>query len=141
MLRGVTRSGKSTLAKALGDPSLFGFGRPFVQTVQSAADPDLRDYDMDNDGYIVFDNVNDMSFILRQRALFQANNDIHTLGASATGIYSYSVLLWRVPIVCTVDTSAAWDEREDWIKENCFSVQLDGPCYFGGAVRDLYEPM
>ena len=67
------------------------------------------------------------------RALFQANNDIHTLGESRTGIYSYEVWLYRVPIVMTVDLSAKWNSQDQWIKENCFDVFLEGPCW----VEDL----
>jgi len=126
VLRGVSRSGKSTLAKALG--RIFGLGLPYVQTVQDAEAPDMKTWS-DSFGYVVFDNVNHMKFILAQRALFQANNDVHTLADSRTGIYSYSVWLYRVPIVVTVDMSAKWDENEAWISANCNYVFLDGPCY------------
>ena len=51
------------------------------------------------------------------RVLFQTNNDIHTLGESKTGIYSY-VWLWSVPIVFTVDLRATWDPDEIWMKAN-----------------------
>ena len=44
----------------------------------------LRGYDPCMHKYIVFDNVNDMSFILNYMAVFQANNDVHTLGDSKT---------------------------------------------------------
>ena len=127
VLRGVSRSGKSTLAKSLG--ALFGFKPPFIQTVQSATAPDLKSFSEEQHGYIVFDNVNHQDFVLTQRALFQANNDIHTLADSRTGIYAYSVWLWRTPIVVTVDMSAKWDPQELWIQANCLDVFLSGPCY------------
>ena len=41
--------------------------------------------------------------------MFQANNDIHTLGDSKTGMYSYDVWLYQVPLVVTVDMNAKWD--------------------------------
>ena len=104
-------------------------GTPFVQTVQSATAPDLRSYDADVHPYIVFDNVNDMKFILDFRALFQANNDLHTLGESRTGCYVYDVWIYKVPIVVTVDMTATWDPQELWIRENCFDVFLQGPCW------------
>ena len=63
------------------------------------------------------------------RALFQANNNIHTLGDSRTGIYSFDVWLWRVPIVVTVDLSAEWDQAEPWIRDNSRLIFLDGPCW------------
>ncbi|CAL1169740.1 unnamed protein product [Cladocopium goreaui] len=127
VLRGGSQTGKSTLAKSLGH--LFGWRRPFVQTVQSAEAPDLKAYSPEEHGYILFDNVNHMDFILNERALFQANNDLHTLGASRTGIYSYSVWLFRCPLVVTVDLSAVWEGSEPWLADNMFELFLDGPCY------------
>ena len=91
--------------------------------------PDLKAYSPEEHGYILFDNVNHMDFILNERALFQANNDLHTLGASRTGIYSYSVWLFRCPLVVTVDLSAVWEGSEPWLADNMFELFLDGPCY------------
>ena len=70
-----------------------------------------------------------MVFALNSRALFQANNDVHTLGESKNGIYAYQAWLHCVPIVVTVDMSAKWSTKEPWIAENCEDVHLDGPCY------------
>ena len=70
-----------------------------------------------------------MSFVLNYRAMFQANNDIHTLGDSKTGLYAYEVWLWRVPIVLTVDMSAEWDQAEPWISANSRHVFLHGPSW------------
>ena len=122
VLQGASRTGKSTLARSLG-------GTPFIQTVQSALSPDLRGYDPHVHNYILFDNVNDMSFVLDYRALFQANNDVHTLGDSKTGMYSYDIWIWRVPIVITVDLSADWDQAEPWIHANSMHVFLRGPSW------------
>ena len=61
--------------------------------------------------------------------MIQANHDIHLLGESKTGMYSYPVWLYRVPIVVTVDMTAEWNVNEPWTKENCFYIFLDGPCY------------
>ena len=92
--------------------------------------PDLKTYDPEFHPYLVFDNVNDMSFVLDYRVMFRANNDIHVLGESKTGMYAYDVhLWWRVPIVFTVDLSATWDPQDQWIKENCFDILLEGPCW------------
>ena len=128
VLRGASRTGKSTLGKSLAYQFQWG-GMPFVQTVQSATDPDLRNYDPAFHSYILFDNVNDMRFVLDQRALFQSNNDVHTLGESKTGMYSYDVWLFQIPLVVTVDMSAKWDPEEPWIKENCVDVMLTGPSW------------
>ena len=127
VIRGGSCSGKSTLARALGE--IFGFGQVFTQTVQDAPAPDLAKYDAQKHGYLLFDNVNSHTFILDSRALLQANSDVHTLGVSRTFMYSYSVWLWKVPIVVTVDDSAEWDSTEPWIAENAIEVLLPGPCY------------
>ena len=87
-LHGGSQTGKSTLAKSLGDA--FGWRPPYVQTVQSAPAPDLKEFQREEHGYILFDNVNHMDFVLDeralfQRALFQSNNDIHTLGRLLNG--------------------------------------------------------
>ena len=77
----------------------------------------------------MFDNVNDMDFILDYRAMFQAINDVHALGVSTTGMYKYDVWLWCVPLVVTVDMSATWDSDEEWVRDNCIEVLLQGPCW------------
>ncbi|CAJ1353999.1 unnamed protein product [Effrenium voratum] len=131
ILRGGSQSGKSTLAKSLGD--IFGLGKPFIQTVQDAEAADLKGFDRQQYGYILFDNINSMEFVLSQRALFQANCDVHQLAQSNTGIYSYAVWLFKIPIVGTVDMSATWDSREPWLAANMHEVLLDGPCYLPPA--------
>jgi hypothetical protein len=57
VLRGASRTGKSTLARSLGVEMSLG-GEPFVQTFQSATAPDLRNYNSQVHKYFVFDNVN-----------------------------------------------------------------------------------
>lgn len=132
VLRGASRTGKSTLARGLGQALGLG-SRPFVQTVQSATAPDLRSYDPQRHDYIVFDNVNDMRFVLEYRAMFQANTDVHALGESRTGIYSYDVWIWRVPLVVTVDLSAKWQPQDQWVQANCHEVVLTGPSWEEGC--------
>lgn len=127
VLRGGSRTGKSTLAKSLGD--VYGWGSPYIQTVQGAPAPDLKEFDKESHGYILFDNVNDMQFVLDYRALVQSNNSVHTLGQSQTGMYAYRVWVYKVPIVMTVDDSAVWNSHEPWIRENMFELVLRGPCY------------
>ena len=104
LLMGASRTGRSTLARSLGKALRFG-DAPHPQTVQSAEAPDPRRYRPETRPYIVLDNVNDIrKFILAQKALFQANNDEHTLGERKTGCYH--VWLWKVPLVLKVDMSA-----------------------------------
>lgn len=130
VLRAPSRAGKSTLAKCLHFVLPTYIQKPpFIQTVQGATAAELQHYDRDSHGFILFDNCNSMSFVLSQRALFQANPDFHRLGQSQTNIFSYQVYLFRVPIVITIDESTDWDDDEPWIRENQHLVQLTGPCY------------
>lgn len=122
VLRGASCSGKSSLARSLGSAV-------FTQTVQNAETPNLKGFSRKAHDLLLFDNVNDMKFVLDNRALIQANADIHTLGESRTGMYSYYVWLWRVPIVVTVDLQAPWDSNDGWVKENCLVIELDGPSW------------
>ena len=92
----------------------------------------LREFSRESHDVIVLDNINDQKFVLDNRAVLQANNDIHTLAESKTGIYSYPVWLWRVPIVMTVDTRAKWNSEDPWVKENCIEVHLVGPSWDPG---------
>ena len=46
-----------------------------------------------------------------------------------TGMYSYDVWLWQVPLVVTVHMSADWDPQELWDKDNCFEVLLQVPSW------------
>ena len=65
-----------------------------------------------------------MDFDLKERALFQANNDLHTLAGSRTGMYAYSVWLFAVPLVVTVDLTAEWDSTEIWLADNMFELAM-----------------
>ena len=125
VLLGASCTGKSSLARSLGKS-------PFVQTVQNATSLDLRDYSAERHDVIVLDNINDQQFVLDNRAVLQSNNDIHTLAESKTGIYSYSIWLWKVPIVMTVDDRAKWNSDDRWVKENCFEIKLVGPSWVPG---------
>ena len=92
------RTGKGTLARSLGQFFQLG-GGPFIQTVQSELSPDIRTYSPDVHKYIIFDSINDKQFVLDCRAMFQANNDVHTLGDSTTGMLRIAVGLNRIRMV------------------------------------------
>ena len=137
VLRAGSRCGKSTLAKSLHQ-ELAWLKPPYIQTVQDDVSADLRGFNRRKHGFLVFDNINNMSFILSQRALFQSNGDVHTLGQSKTGVYSYDVYLYRIPIVFTVDHTATWDSLEPCGLDRaerallCGGVMLDS-CKRGGG--------
>lgn len=50
----------------------------------------------------ILDNLNDFQFVLDYRAILQSNNDTHRLGDSSTGMYSYTVYLFAVPVILTL---------------------------------------
>ena len=122
VLRAGPRCGKSTLAKSLHE--LFSWKPPYVQTLQAEIAANLRTFSLERHGYIAFDNLNSSQLILSQRAMMQSNCDVHTLGQSKTGIYSYPVYLHAVPIIFAVDHSAEWDAAEPWLSENMVLIEL-----------------
>ena len=91
--------------------SFFRLGRSLCPNGAGAPTPDLKDYDRERHGCILFDNVNDMQFVLDHRALLQANTQ--------TGMYAYRVWLHKVPIVMTVDDSAQWNSTERGLGKTC----------------------
>jgi hypothetical protein len=99
---GITRSGKTQLAKSL-------YSNPFTDVVEDALLPCLDGLRLVGDGRhdaVVFDNVNTTEFVLRSRALFQASADTVILGKSATGMYAKAYMLHQVPMICTIDRQA-----------------------------------
>ena len=134
VLWGASCTEKSSLERSIGKC-------PFVQTVQNADALDLREYSSEKHDVIVLDNLNDQQFVLDNRAVLQANNDIHTFAESKTGIYSYSVWLWRVPIIMTVDDRAKWNSEDRWVKENCCEVRLAGPSWECGPRGSPQRPV
>ncbi|CAE7524891.1 unnamed protein product [Symbiodinium necroappetens] len=126
------RLGERQAQQIATEQRLQALKRPFRPEVLAALQPWAAQYSTDqlrykflvlrggSHGYILFDNVNDMQFVLDHRALVQSNNSVHRLGR---------VWLFKVPTVVTVDDSAVWDSNEPWIHENMFELILHGPCY------------
>ena len=56
------------------------------------------------------------------RALLQSNVDMHRLGESATGIYSYQVFLWATPVCITLDADVDSGpyEASEWLQANVY---------------------
>ncbi|CAE7197697.1 hypothetical protein AK812_SmicGene25801 [Symbiodinium microadriaticum] len=120
------RLGEHQAQQIATEQRLQALQRPFRPEVLAALQPWAAQYSTDqlrckflvlrggSHGYILFDNVNDMQFVLDHRALAHSNNSVHTLGQSQTGMYAYRVWLFKVPIVMTVDDSAglAMDPRK-----------------------------
>ena len=78
-----------------------------------------------HDACIFSDNPGIADFILRYKAVFQANNRLTTVGESATNIYALSVNTHMKPIIVTMNKEDDYDKirSEDsyrWIRENSF---------------------
>jgi len=117
-----SKFGKSQLALSLGC-------NPYCHVVEDSPHPDLKNFDHTKHSHIVFDNVNNSDFVMRNRAKLQANLLMHTFAASGTNMYSYNRYLYRKPIVLTVDTSAKFDFEDGWIQANMRVLKLDAPSF------------
>ena len=129
-LQGPSQAAKTSFAKTL-------FKNPFVVTCQGAECLNLNGFRYGEHGALVLDNIVDLDLILQHRALLQANTDEHRLGESATGIYSYSVFLWAVPIIMTIDMdvdAAGAIAASEWLSANVLRDMLPrgATCYVPG---------
>ena len=127
VLHGPSRTGKSRLAR-----SLFGVDRTLVVDVQHAEHPDLRSFQRHQHLAILLDEVQDPSFIVKNKKLLQAHVDGAILGQSATQMFTYEVFLWRVPIILTTnkwDLSGMSAADLDWVRSNCVDVHITEPVY------------
>lgn len=129
-LQGPSQAAKTSFTKAL-------FKSPFVVTVQGQETLDLRDFKYGFHDALILDNVNSLDLVLANRALLQSNNDTHRLGVSSTGIYSYAVYLWAVPVVLTMDLDVNTAEalkRSEWLRANLLLDVLpsNAKCYLAG---------
>ena len=94
VLHGPSQTGKTRLAR-----SLFGGERTLAVDVQHAEHPDLRAFRRHKHKAVLLDEVQDPSFIAKNKKLLQAHVDGAILGQSATQLYTYEVFLWRTPIM------------------------------------------
>jgi hypothetical protein len=129
-LQGPSQAAKTSFAKSL-------FRNPFVITVQGEALLDLRAFVYGSHDAVIIDNLVSFDLILKYRALLQSNTDLHRLGESTTGIYSYTVFLWAVPVLVTldIDVDTAPYFRSDWLQTNVLldSLSQGSKCYVDGA--------
>ena len=128
-LQGPSQAAKTSFVKSL-------FKTPFVVTIQGQDVLNLQGFRYGHHDALVLDNLVEWSFVLKFRALLQANVDMHMLGESATGIYSYSVFLWAVPVCITLDSDVdcAPFEASNWLQTNVLRDVLPpgAKCYLEG---------
>ena len=129
-LQGPSQAAKTSFVKSL-------FKSPFVLTIQGQDVLNLQSFQYGRHDALVLDNLVEWSLILKYRALLQSNVDLHVLGESATGIYSYSVFLWGVPICITLDADVDSTPfmASEWLQANVYRdvLPVGAKCYFEGA--------
>ena len=79
-------------------------------TIQGQDVLNLQGFRYGHHDALVLDNLVEWSFVLKFRALLQANVDMHMLGESATGIYSYRQM-FSGTYFCR-EPSATWRETD-----------------------------
>ncbi|OLP88848.1 hypothetical protein AK812_SmicGene29770 [Symbiodinium microadriaticum] len=128
-LQGPSQAAKTSFVKSL-------FKSPFVLTIQGQDVLNLQSFQYGRHDALVLDNLVEWSLILKYRALLQSNVDLHVLGESATGIYSYSVFLWGVPICITLDADVDSTPfmASEWLQANVYRdvLPVGAKCYFEG---------
>ena len=119
IVRGASRIGKTQMAQSI-------FPNTLVTTVNGAGEPDLREFKRGFHQAVVLDQVNDLQFILNNRAVLQANAEDQYLGVTQSHNFSYEVWLHRIPIILTVDLEVNMEEfkKSDWLEHNCVLVNL-----------------
>ena len=119
ILRGASRIGKTKLAQSI-------FPNSYVTTVNGAGEPDLRGFKRGFHQCVVLDQVNDLQFILNNRAVLQANAEDQHLGVTQSHNFSYEVWLHRIPIILTVDLEVKMEDfdESDWLSHNCVKCDL-----------------
>ena len=131
VLVGGSRLGKTEWAK-----SFFGGGRTLVADCQHADHPCMRSLGRARHRAIVLDDVGSADFVVANKKVLQAHVDWATLGKSPTQTLTYSVWLWRVPMVITTNnwnaaSMAAHDT--DWLRENCVVHVVTSPVWETGS--------
>ena len=114
VVRAGSKSGKTEWAKAQ-------FDSVWEQVIEDLPAPNFRTY-LEEEA-VLLDNVNDATFILRNRGLLMARNTVHQLSQTATGLFTYPCYLHRVPIMITMDIEKVWPDS-DWLKANCVLLEL-----------------
>ena len=132
VLNGTSRTGKTWYARhLLGSQSVSHY-----VSMSGGVDPYLRGFDCLEHRSIVFDEITPRQVLLK-KDLFQAGNELITLGQSPTMTMTYKVHVHAVRMVlCAND----WNERllecepseKEWLGTNSIVSQITGKMYVEG---------
>ena len=137
VVTGPSKMGKSEYLKAKLEEFAEEIGEGGMEVLvvncMNVLDPDLKRFKSVKNNAILFDEGSP-EMVQRHRDLFQAPRHEVILGNSATGCYTYSVLLWRVRLVLT---SNSWFEDlaelkpkdREWVIENTVVLSVTEPMW------------
>jgi hypothetical protein len=121
----LSQCGKSQLAKSL-------FDTKFVH--KDCINWKLEGgYDYDKHECVIFNDVKNIyEYVLDERDMFQAGEDIHTVHSSATNWNSMDIWLYRKPIIITTNQDPIYKEYSGncvtewptWIRENAYILEV-----------------
>ena len=126
--------GRSGVGKTVFARSLVPVGREVLEVNCSGESAfDLREFRFGVHGLVLFDEIVG-SQVQSNRKLFQAGVTPVQLGSSSTGIYTYSVFLHAVRLVCC---SNEWQrslaelpvEQQEWLRANSIYVFVESPLW------------
>ena len=97
------------------------YRNPFIVTVQGVTTLNLKGLTYGVHDALILDNINDLQLVLDYRAMLQSNVDMHRLGESQTGVFSYEVFLWALPTILTIDLDVDVQtqiQQSEWLQAN-----------------------
>ena len=133
VVTGPTSIGKSAFCK-----SLFSSEKTYVVNCQNAVgEPYLKPWAENFSNYtaILFDEGN-WKMVIENKMLFQGNDNVLHLSMSKTGMYTYPVLMWGVPLmICSNKFWKGFEEHGDPEDEEYLKKKL----YFLGPIKGSHS--
>ncbi len=116
--------GRSQVGKTRFAMDQWGIERTLLVSCEGAQTPNLKRFDRAKHECIVFEEIR-VDMVLKNRAVFQANTEVLTLGQYAVWLFHTALIL------CTNvwDVSKCSDEDQEWLTTNGTVVEVHGPLW------------
>ena len=148
---GATQTGKSILGASILRRRALQLGlseQSFLEvTVEDDEHLDFSELNVTTHSGVLLDGVTDVRLLKVNREVLQGRPKVTRGGRSATMVYSYPYTLCRVPVIVTLDLSAAnlhLFRTNHWLKdeENVVKLCLRAPAFVrpGGSVSPAETP-